>query len=151
MSYNYDNRVYQPTDPKLVDRAKQLAASTVWIQPPFAEESEEVERTAKQLGIPVRSLVNAWSKARLETLTDDVWESMENTDSYGLTTFKEVDQLAQEYDRNITWTLERFGSQVPAPVVLARRGKPLYLIGGNTRLMLARVLGAVPKVWTLRL
>lgn len=64
------------------------------------------------------------SEANLVNLTDEAWSDMGNTDSYGVVTFEDVDALAMEYDRNITWTLERFGNEVPAPIPHRREYAP---------------------------
>lgn len=141
---------YVKTDPKLFEQAKSKAAKTKWIRPDYAEEGVEVERTAKTLGIPEAKMKQAWDRAKVEPLAEEAWSQLENTDSYDTDTLEKADKLAEQYDRNIPWTLQRMGGELPAPIVLLRKGKPPYLIGGNTRLMISRALGAKPQVLTLR-
>ncbi len=75
---------------------------------------------------------------------------MENTDSFETNTVQKAVNLAKEYDRDIAKIFQGMGKKLPAPIVLMRKGKPPYLVGGNSRLMASRALGTKPKILAVR-
>jgi len=102
----------------------------------------------------IEAIKNAYKKAKLTPLTNDIWQNLENTDSWGTTTEQKVkNAIARNKKtgsgfRNIDNVVDEFLSgKVRAPIVVAyNRENGIYkkhiLIGGNTRLMVARALGA---------
>jgi len=141
---------YQAVSKDEVARAKQVAKDTSWHKPDINEEIGEVERTADDLGVDKKKLVSAAKRGELETLDDKTWSRMENTDSYDTDTIEKAAKLAEEYDRDIRSVVKGMGGKLPAPIVLIRKGKAPYLIGGNTRLMTSRAFGVKPKVLMVR-
>lgn len=138
----------QPTEQEIAS-AKKKAKNTRWKKPDLKEEAVEITRTAEHLGISEKNLLEAFHAAELEDLDEDTWSKLENTDSFDTDTYAKVDAKARKYDRDIAWTLRRMGDTLPASIVLFRKGKAPYLVGGNTRLMASRALGAKPKVLAL--
>jgi len=124
-----------------------------WRKPDLGDEMGEIERTAEELGVDPRKLKHAAKKGGVSKLSDKDWEGMENTDSWETDTPEKARDLAKEYERDISRVeagLDK-GGNMPAPVVLFRKDKPPYLIGGNTRLMAARAKGIRPKIWKVQL
>ena len=138
----------QPTEQEIAS-AKKKAKNTRWKKPDLKEEAVEITRTAEHLGISEKNLLKAFHAAELEDLDEDTWSKLENTDSFDTDTYAKADAKAREYDRDIARILRSMGDTLPASIVLFRKGKAPYLVGGNTRLMASRALGAKPKVLAL--
>ena len=124
-----------------------------WYKPPISEEYEEMERTSEDLGIDFHEIENGYENGSLVDLTDDIWEKMENTDSWNIRDLQHAKEYAEEYDKDIESIIEGFesGNRLPAPIVLIKSDGVPYLIAGNTRLMVARALKVIPKVVMVRI
>jgi hypothetical protein len=123
---------------------------TQWTKPDIAEEREEIERTANVLNVDLNQLMKAVQSAQLVPLDDVTWSKMKNTDSWHNIVPGNIETVkthAAKYGRDWLRLVQAFerGSPLPAPIVVIHEGNP-YLIGGNTRLMVARALGARPSV-----
>ena len=120
-----------------------------WVMPDIQKEMDELERTADTLGIDLNSLVQVTKQSKLVPLDEMTWRSMKNTDSYGIKKgdMKTVNSLGGGYGRDVGSILNAFqqGGTLPAPIVLVQNNEP-YLVGGNTRLMIARAMGAQPMI-----
>lgn len=134
-----------------IAKAKRDAKKTTWKKPDIDEEIGEIRRTAKAFGMSAKALREAAKKAKIENLDDKTWSKLENTDSFDTDTVGKAMALAKEYDRDIASVVKGIGGDLPAPIVLMKKGEPPYLIGGNTRLMAARAVGARPKVLMVRI
>ncbi len=121
-----------------------------WIKPSIEEESGEFERVAKDLDMNVAALMGAARKGKLVDLSDKVWKSMENTDSWHNIKpgdFETVESLARGYGRDVERIKSAYvsGGTLPAPIVVSFDNRNT-LLGGNTRLMIARAMGIRPKI-----
>ena len=119
-----------------------------WYKPDMSEEHEEMERTSEDLEVDLSLIEDGYEKATLEDLTDDMWRGMENTDSWDIGSLDDAKNYALEYGKDIESIIDGFksGESLPAPIVLIKPDGGYYLIAGNTRLMVARAFGIVPKV-----
>ena len=124
-----------------------------WIAPSIQEEMGELERTAEELSLSLKELLTATQKGTLVVLDDHLWSQMENTDSWQTTDMDTVEQLGMEYERDVNQLVRAMkqGKILPAPLVLIKPDGVPYLVGGNTRLMVARALGIRPKVFLVKL
>jgi hypothetical protein len=112
----------------------------------------ELVRTAEELGIDYESLEKAFDVATLEELSDEQWESMENTDSTGQWTQTEVEEyIGTRRDHGRIFQMIERGEALSGPIVLFRDDKPPYLIGGNTRLLACKALHIKPQILALRM
>lgn len=130
-----------------------LAESNVsWVKPNIDDERGEIIRTAGEFGIDPGALLAAFGKGTLKELPDHVWERLENTDSWEIQNMDDARLLAAEYDRDIESIIAGIeaGSAMPAPIILQYDGNSYYLVGGNTRLMVAKALGIKPSVWVIK-
>jgi len=128
----------------------------------YEEEEEEFERYVKRVSKNkdkkeeadaieknTEAIKNAYKKAKLTLLKNDMWKKLENTDSWNTTDEKEIDDAVARNERtgsgtrNIENVVNEFLSgKVRAPIVVSyNQNKNYILIGGNTRLMVARALG----------
>ncbi len=140
-----------------MDKIKNLEKLESWSVPNFMEESGEIDRTAKIFANGDEDLYkkiiecfkNQMNSIKLVPLTNEIWNNLENTDSIDLKlgdTDKAV-ELANYYKREWQTKLEtiKSGKPMPAPIIFEMNGR-YHKVAGNTRLMLAKVLGKTPMV-----
>ena len=127
-----------------------------WVKPDIIVEMGEIERVAKRFGktfqeqksiiIEISQGVN---RVELVDLTEDLWKSLENTDSSGVSIgdYVRVHALAEKYNKDDKRLINQMnlGTDMQAPII-TQYGNTLHLVSGNTRLMLARAAGQTPKV-----
>lgn len=119
-----------------------------WKNPDLEEERCEVTRTAHEEGLLREDLDRAMESASLVTLTEDVWSRIDNTDSYNTLTLEDARKMADGYDRDWRSIKKAYDEKgtLPAPIILMKADGSLYCVGGNTRLMIARVYRDTPLV-----
>jgi len=128
------------------DKAKvrlESKSPLLWI-PILQAENEEIERTADELGLPYDVVYNSFASGKEVTLTDEMWSRLENTDSYDINSEEEAIELAQYYGKDIQSILA--AEKTPPALILQYSPNKYYLVGGNTRLMVARAKGINPQV-----
>jgi len=113
-------------------------------EPIIKAEDEEIERTAKDLGLPYDVVYNSLVNGNEVTLNDDMWSRLENTDSYDINSEEEAIKLAQYYGKDYKSIMS--AEKTPPALILQYSPNKFYLIGGNTRLMFARAKGINPQV-----
>lgn len=118
-----------------------------WKKPDTEEEHDEIMRQAKASKVNGKELKQKINNTKATEISDDVWSKLGNTDSWETDTLDKVAKLAKEYGRDYKSILKGFGDEkdMPAPMIIKKNNK-YELIGGNTRLMVARALGIRPKV-----
>jgi hypothetical protein len=128
-----------------------------WEKPSFGEEREEFERTAEELDLKLEKLHDAFKNGNLRLLPKSIWEKLNNTDSIKTDSFDSLVQVLQKYKKKDPeferdWlgmkNAYKKGLPMKAPIVLKHKGE-YHLIAGNTRLMVARVLGVQPFVFLI--
>jgi len=119
------------------------------------DEAGEIERVQQYFGIKtsnfVQKFVERAKQGRLIKLTDDIWDTVENTDSHSdnvprgdwNTVAHIVGQVQRDW-QTLRNKMQR-GEEMDAPII-ARRGDILHLVTGNTRLCIARAAGVKPDV-----
>jgi hypothetical protein len=128
------------------DKAKvrlESKSPLLWI-PILQAENEEIERTADELGLPYDVVYNSFASGKEVTLTDEMWSRLENTDSYDINSEEEAIELARHYGKDIQSILA--AEKTPPALILQYSPNKYYLVGGNTRLMVARAKGINPQV-----
>jgi len=120
-----------------------------WTQPDIIEELPELRRTSKELDVSLQSLFNAIEKGELVPLKKEDWEILENTDSNMIEDSDDVeDYIDKDHkDYDIIESAFLADDRIQAPIVLLTSGDRLYLVSGNTRLVVARVFKQYPQVW----
>jgi hypothetical protein len=127
----------------------QQKIETPWHMPSIEDEKPELIRQAKDMVIPYRRLLQAFLDGKLVKLSDKDWEKLENTDSnYPLLSWKQVKSWKKDW-KSIKKAFEE-GTSLPAPIVLLHNDK-LILVGGNTRLSIAKLMHKKPKIWLIKL
>ena len=131
--------------------------SITWIKDNYENERGEFERAAIEVSGPtnkikqenIKYLRDAYAKSKIVSLSDHDWQKMENTDSWKTETFTAI--LTAFSNNNEKRDLGRILSQfemgkLKCPIAYKRADNALVLIGGNTRLMVCRVLGVKPRI-----
>lgn len=125
--------------------------------PSLEREVGEIERVQAHFQIKdsafVQKFIERAQQSQLVKLSDEVWNTIENTDSHSDNILRgdweTVAQCAAANEVERDWYGIRSRMQrnesLYAPIV-ARRREILHLVSGNTRLMVARALGARPDV-----
>ncbi len=102
-----------------------------------------------------RIFIEKAKEGYLIDLTEDAWSSLQNTDSFDIPkdgwddVAHHTNHINQETGSTRNW--EDLGQKImqgdklDVPIVLKVRDE-LHLVSGNTRLMVARALGKVPKI-----
>jgi hypothetical protein len=124
-----------------------------WTHPDIGSEMDEIEKTAKRLGLTKADLITAYTEGELKGLGDDVWSQLQNSDSYKIESEEQAKALSADYERDIESILEAMkdDGSLPAPIVLMLEDGTPYLVAGNTRLMAAKIKGIHPKVLMMQL
>lgn len=131
-----------------------MATTTkLWAKVPFKEEIGEFERTALFFGEKadlqknLKMLEDLYAKAKPEILKPDDWGKAQNTDSWRIKTLEQMERVFRRNRafRDVSVILkEIYGPKIRCPIFIRLANKKLYLVGGNTRLMVARVIKLQP-------
>jgi hypothetical protein len=124
-----------------------LCEEPTWVHPGSeGAEKGEIHRTAGALGIPVEKVKAAVDRGKVGPLHPDHWNRLDNAENDPNLSRNKAKKYSREYGRNIQKVFKGFrkGATMPVPIVLHRKGHDPYLVGGNTRLMAARVSGVTP-------
>lgn len=128
--------------------------------PDITKEAGEIERVAKQYDPEhaeafALKFVEKAKQSKLIDMTEEMWSKLENTDSFDISkdgwdkVSEHVDHGNKESGANRDWQdIKQKMEQavvLDAPIILKRLNE-LHLVSGNTRLMVARALGKIPKV-----
>jgi hypothetical protein len=122
-----------------------------FVLPSLEDEKGEIDRYNFSKD-EIKRIKKQFVQKNLQPLSDSVWKKLQNTDSWSIKNLEDVIKLSQEYGRDwesIKNALES-NKELPAPIVL-RRGGSYELIGGNTRLMVAKALNIRPTILLIEL
>ncbi len=132
----------------------------VFVFPNLKDESGEIKRVAQIYALEnqqdfIRKFLDASIKSEVADLTEQIWSKLENTDSFNIKS-GDFDMVSEQiifsnsengYSRDwqdIKQKMEQ-GQEIDAPVVL-HYNNTFHLVSGNTRLMVSRAMGIIPKV-----
>jgi len=139
-------------DENLKKRFEKLKGKNIkFTKPDLKIELSEITRTIKDLKIS-NNLKEIKAQFESNKLVECNYKEIDNSDYSSVENFDQVLELVKKYDKNIDRLLKQFeGGSIEASIVLLRNGKNPYLIGGNTRLMLLKVLNIKPQVLEIKL
>lgn len=137
--------------------------SIKWVKPDF--KTEESEFTGHFFywmkdDILQTNFEKFWNKieyeynnANVELLYDDMWSKMENTDSWNIHNEDDLFDViyrmwGRDKERIINYSVKpiKEGGIIETPIVAYADGHVPYLVAGNTRLSVCRMLGIRPMV-----
>ena len=126
------------------------------IKPDIKGEMDEFQRLSQDLrrdekiDISVEELVRSFDGLKEQTLTDNVWPKLENTESNEIEEgdIEAVNDIAKMYNKTNPKKLIRAikSGEYERPLIL-KMGDRYILIAGNTRLCTAAAMGVNPKVF----
>ena len=126
------------------------------IKPDIEGEMDEFQRISQDLrrdekiDISVEELVRSFEGLKEQTLTDDVWPKLENTESNEIEKgdIEAVNDIAKMYNKTNPKKLVKAikSGEYERPLIL-KMGDRYILIAGNTRLCTAAAMGVNPKVF----
>lgn len=129
-------------------------------RPDLESEMDELQRVVQDLSrdenvnISVEQLVKAFNNSKEETLTNDIWGKLENTESNEIQKgdTNAVMKIAQMYNKTSPKVLSRaiIKGEYKRPLII-KFGERYHLVAGNTRLCTAAALGVSPKVFIARI
>ena len=114
----------------------------------FQRLSQDLKRD-EDIEVSVSEIVNAFESADEETLSDDVWEKLENTESNEIEKgdMKAVFRIAKKYKKTSPQILaQSFADGDYNRPLIVQFGDRYHLVAGNTRLCTAAAMGENPKV-----
>jgi hypothetical protein len=125
-------------------------------RPDLENEMDELQRVVQDLSrdedinVSVDDLVNLFKKSEEVTLTDEIWENLENTESNEIEKgdMVAVIDIAKTYKKTDPKKLRQSikSGDYNRPLIL-KFGKRYHLVAGNTRLCTAAAMGINPKVF----
>ena len=135
----------------LIKILKEMKKTVRYIKPSLDIERSELERTAEFFGYDIDRLIENFEDGELSKLDEKDWQKLENTDSNQINDLKQAEKLAISYGKGFDLVKNQIivDKKIEAPIVLYRKRKPPYLIGGNTRLMMLKALGIQPMIWAV--
>ena len=129
-------------------------------RPDLESEMDELQRAVQDLSrdenikISVDQLAEAFSNSDEETLTDEIWAELENTESNQIEVddWDRVNEIAREYGKTDPSVLKKsiLKGSYRRPLIM-NLGDRYILVAGNTRLCTAAAMGVNPKVFIARL
>ena len=128
-------------------------------RPDLEGEMDELQRAVQDLSrdeninISVEKLVNAFNNSKEQTLTNDIWGKLENTESNEIQKgdTNAVMKIAKMYNKTSPKILAKAitKGEYNRPLIL-NLGERYILVAGNTRLCTAAAIGVSPKVFIAR-
>jgi hypothetical protein len=115
----------------------------------FQRISQDLRREEK-IDISVEELVRSFDGLKEQTLTDDVWPKLENTESNEIEKgdIEAVNDIAKMYNKtNPNKLIKAIKSGDYHRPLILKMGDRYILIAGNTRLCTAAAMGVNPKVF----
>lgn len=121
----------------------------------FKDEMHEIKRTVQDLSrnegldLTVDEVLNAFIRAKEVSISKDVWEKLENTESntFRKGEIKKVVDMANKYGKTNPLELKKIlkSGDYRRPMIL-KFGDRYHLVSGNTRLSTAAAMGIIPQV-----
>jgi hypothetical protein len=134
--------------PKRLIQINYTKENNTWFKPDLSEEKNELIRQANTLNIKKENIFQAFQNGKLQTISQSIWNKMENTNSNDKKlTWNQINSWENKDVKNIKNALkEKY--PLPAPIVLKYKNK-YYCVAGNTRLSMSKLLNVTPKVWMI--
>lgn len=129
-------------------------------RPDLKNEMDELQRVVQDLSrdenidISVEQIVKAFNNSKEETLTNDIWGKLENTESNEIQKgdTNAVMKIAKMYNKTSPKVLSKaiIKGEYERPLII-KFGDRYHLVAGNTRLCTAAAIGVSPKVFIAKI
>jgi len=136
-----DDKYIKDKFDKLFNDIKEKRKVINFIKPNLDIELEEIERTKQDLNLTNDQFNKIKEKFKTKKLTILNHKEIDNSDYDNVKSFDDVLNLVKKYGKDINRLLDKFSEgKVEAPIILSIDNKKPYLIGGNTRLMILKLM-----------
>jgi len=107
---------------------------------------DKIEEAADYFNFPIADLQYAFFLSKEVVVSNDIWEKLENSNSYNITSLEEVIKLATKQGIDIIPYIKAIKSeeQLPFPLIFNYMPDKYYLVGGNIILSLYKALNVIP-------
>jgi Zn-dependent peptidase ImmA (M78 family) len=108
----------------------------------------KIEKAARAFNLPISDMEYAFNAGREVVLSDEMWDNLQNSKSYGMKSLDDAIQHALKLGIEPKPYIEAIkkGNELPLPLVLCYGPNKYYLVGGEIILSLYRALGSIPTV-----
>ena len=108
----------------------------------------KIEKAAGVFNIPIPDMEYAFNAGSEVVLSDDIWDKMQNTESYKMKTLDDAIAHALKLGINPKPYIDYIKKKkdLPLPLVLCYGQNNYYLVGGEVVLSLFKALGSIPTV-----
>jgi hypothetical protein len=130
------------------------------VRPDIEGEMDEIQRFSQELSrdegieVSVDEVIKSLKKTQEQTLTDDLWNTLENTESNEVEEgdWKTVNRIARDYKKTSPKILKKEieSGEYKRPLI-AKLGDRHILIAGNTRLCTAAAMGVNLNVFIAKI
>jgi hypothetical protein len=130
------------------------------VRPDIEGEIDEIQRFSQELSrdegieVSVDEVIKSLKKSQEQTLTDDLWNTLENTESNEVEEgdWKTVNRIARDYKKTSPKILKKEieSGEYKRPLI-AKLGDRHILIAGNTRLCTAAAMGVNLNVFIAKI
>jgi hypothetical protein len=130
------------------------------VRPNLKGEMDELQRVVQDLSrdenieMTVDELVDAFNNSNEETISNDIWKKLENTESNEIEKgdMKAVYKIAKTYNKTNPQKLaQSFADGDYSRPLIVQFGDRYHLVAGNTRLCTAAALGIKPNVFIAKI
>ena len=125
----------------LLENVKDEKIKIEFIKPNLNTEISEIERVQKEFDLTNAQVDEIKKNFNKQKLVDLKYDEIDNSDFSHVKTIDDVIKLATEYGKNIDALLTQFNNgKIEAPIILSIGKNNPHLIGGNTRLMVLKIM-----------
>ena len=108
----------------------------------------KIEKAAMIFNLPIADMEYAFNAGREVVLSDDIWDKLQNTESYKMKTLDDAIAHSLKLGINPKPYIDYIKKKkdLPLPLVLCYGQNNYYLVGGEVVLSLFKALGSIPTV-----
>jgi cytidyltransferase-like protein len=109
---------------------------------------DKVEKAAAVFNYPIEDMLFAFNGGTPTIMSDDMWSSLENSESYKIKDLEAAISHALKLGINPRPYIDQIKKkkEMPLPLVLQYNPGKYYLVGGEVVLSILKALGAIPEV-----
>lgn len=120
---------------------------TRFIVPSITKEESALQDAAENIHLNLKQLTTAFHLGRLIPLSDNMWKSLENSDSWKTNSQEDLHGNCEK-EWNLLMKAFKQNNVIEAPIVLELNGK-YHLLSGDAKLMCMKVMKIEPQVYLI--
>jgi len=109
---------------------------------------DKIEKAAEIFNFPIDDMIFAFNGGTPIVLSDEIWNSLENTESHKIKDLEAAISYALKLGINPRPYIDQIKKkkEMPLPLILQYNTDKFYLVGGEVVLSILKALGAIPTV-----